>query len=325
MIVVWVSILITGNPELFPYPRPWLMSVILLSYLRTSNHPPPLYLSKPLHLKGAVLESDPSGLSQVAALQCPHLKWKTRCMGLRISVDHQLQAPIPYFSAPLIIVSLLLTRQATAIMAIMTPTITITAISRLAQSPGPWRWIWSCAWSWKWLIVLFLYCITVLFMVNVVRWQNRPAAATTSGFIYPRYPLGPPHPPAYIVSCNASWHVTPVASLSGSLWILVISVQTLTGFAIAECFRQRMVLKWPPEVDSFSIALPVHGCYVLHIKCLSSYLRIQSICWGQTVWSGFIIHSSCPVPPGQTTGDRTPPVSQEGRHSGDWTAALPCP
>ena len=195
------------------------MSTLVIWLLYPRNHPPSTFM-RTSPSQGTCLESDPSSLSQVVALPRPHLKWKTRCAGLRISVDHQLQAPIPYFSAPLIIVSLLPTRQATAITAIMMPTITITAISRLAQSPGPWRWIWSCEWSWKWLIVLFLYCITVLFMVNIVRWRNRPAAATTLGFIYPRYPLGPHHPPTYIVSRNASWHVTPVASLSGSLQIL---------------------------------------------------------------------------------------------------------
>ena len=108
MIIVQVSILVTGNPELFPYPRLWFMSVfvIQLSYPRTSNYPPPLYLSEPLHLKGTVLESNPSGLSQVAALPRPHLKWKTRCTGLTISVDHRLQAP-QYFSAPKIIAFLI--------------------------------------------------------------------------------------------------------------------------------------------------------------------------------------------------------------------------
>ena len=45
-----------------------------LSYPRTSNDPPPMCLSEPLHLKGTVLESDPGGLLQVAALPRPHLK-----------------------------------------------------------------------------------------------------------------------------------------------------------------------------------------------------------------------------------------------------------
>ena len=61
---------VTGSPILFIYPRPWLLS----AYPRGSNFTSPPHLSEPLHLKGTVLESDPRGLSQVAALPRPHLK-----------------------------------------------------------------------------------------------------------------------------------------------------------------------------------------------------------------------------------------------------------
>ena len=161
-------------------------------------------------------------------------------------------------------------------------------------------------------------------MVVVVGRWNRPTAVSPSLYI-PSLSLGAPRPPAHIVSRNASWQVTPVALWSGSLRTLKINLLTLTGFVTAECFRQRMILKWPPEVDSLSIALPVHGFDVLCIKYSSCYLLIQRILWGQTVWCGLIICSSCPVPPGQLTGYQTLPVSPEGWSSGDWTTVLPCP
>ena len=68
--IVRVCFPVTGSPILFIYPRPWLMS----AYPRASNLTPPPRLPKPLHLKGTVLESDPRGLSQVAALPRPRLK-----------------------------------------------------------------------------------------------------------------------------------------------------------------------------------------------------------------------------------------------------------
>ena len=156
-------------------------------------------------------------------------------------------------------------------------------------------------------------------MVVVGRW-SRPTAVSPSLYI-PSLSLGPHRP--HIVSCNASWQVTPVASQSGSLQILIINLLTLTGFVMADCFRQRTILKWPPEVDSLSITLPVHGFEVLYIRYLSCYLLIQRILWGRTAWCGLIIGRSCPVPPGQSTGCQTLPVSQEGRCSDDWTPALP--
>ena len=75
MIIILVCLPVTGNPELFLYPRPWLMSalVIRLSYPRAPHFQPPLHLSKPLHLKGTVLESDPSSPLQVMALPRPHI------------------------------------------------------------------------------------------------------------------------------------------------------------------------------------------------------------------------------------------------------------
>ena len=161
-------------------------------------------------------------------------------------------------------------------------------------------------------------------MVVVVGRRNRPTAVSPSLYI-PSLSLGPHHPPAHIVSRNASWQVTPVASWSGSLQILIIILLTLTGFVTAECFWQWTILKWPPEVNSPSITLPVHGFGVLYVRYSSCYLLIQRILWGRTAWCGLIICSSCPVPPGQSTGYRTPPVSPEGRRSGDWTTVLPCP
>ena len=75
MIIVQVCLPVTGNPELFLYLRPWLMSalVIRLSYPPAPHFEPPPHLSEPLHLKGTVLESDPSGPLQVAVLPHPHL------------------------------------------------------------------------------------------------------------------------------------------------------------------------------------------------------------------------------------------------------------
>ena len=75
MIIIRVCLPVTGNPELFLYPRPWLMSalIIRLPYPRAPHFQPPPHLSEPLDLKGTVLESDPSGPSQVAALPRPHL------------------------------------------------------------------------------------------------------------------------------------------------------------------------------------------------------------------------------------------------------------
>ena len=161
-------------------------------------------------------------------------------------------------------------------------------------------------------------------MVVVVGRRNRPTTVSPSLYI-PLLSLGPHRPPAHIVSRNASWQVTPVASRSGSLRILIIVLLTLTRFITAECFWQRTILTWPPEVNSPSITLPVHSFGVLYIRYSSCYLLIQRILWGQTAWCGLIISSSCPVPPGQSTGYRTLAVSLEGRRSGDWTTALPCP
>ena len=75
MIIVRVCLPVTDNLEFFLYPRPWLMSalVIRLSYPRAPHFEPPPRLSEPVHLKGTVLESDPSGPSQVVALPRPHL------------------------------------------------------------------------------------------------------------------------------------------------------------------------------------------------------------------------------------------------------------
>ena len=159
-------------------------------------------------------------------------------------------------------------------------------------------------------------------MVVVGQW-SRPTAVSPSLYI-PLLSLGPHRPPAHIVSGNASWQVTPVASWSGSLWILIINLLTLTGFATADCFRQWTILKWPHEVDSLNVMLPVHGFDVLYIRYLSCYLLIQRILWGRTAWCSLIICSSCPVPPGQSTAYRTLPVSPEGWCSDDWTQALPC-
>ena len=52
---------------------------------------------------------------------------------------------------------------------------------------------------------------------------------------------------------------------------------TLTGFVTAECFWQRTILKWPPEMNSTSITLPVHGFGVLYVRHSSCYLLIQRI------------------------------------------------
>ena len=75
MIIVRVYLPVTGYPELFSYPRLWLMSalVIRLSYPRAPHFEPPPRLSEPLHLKGTVLEYNPRGPSQVAVLPRPHL------------------------------------------------------------------------------------------------------------------------------------------------------------------------------------------------------------------------------------------------------------
>ena len=61
------------------------------AYPRASNFTPPPRLPEPLHLKGTVLESDPSGSSQVRA-PAPEKDEKQRCTGLLIHVERRLQA-----------------------------------------------------------------------------------------------------------------------------------------------------------------------------------------------------------------------------------------
>ena len=163
------------------------------------------------------------------------------------------------------------------------------------------------------------------FVHGCCSWTAKQANCSKPQSLYTSLSLWPHCPPAHIVSRNASWQVTPVASRSGSLRILLIILLTLTRFIMAESFWQRTILKWPPEVNSLSITLPVHGFGVLYVRYSSCYLLIQRILWGWTAWCGLIICSSCPVPPGQSTGYQTPPVSPEGQHSGGWITMLPCP
>ena len=75
MIILQVCLSVIGNPELFLYPRPWLMSALVMrpSYPRAPLFQPPPQLPEPLHIYGTVLEPDPRGPSHVAALPCPHL------------------------------------------------------------------------------------------------------------------------------------------------------------------------------------------------------------------------------------------------------------
>ena len=131
--LVRVSTLVTGNPKI-------LMINVYASYVYPCQPPPPRCSVKPLHLGSNVRDPYPTGPSQVATL--PHLKQKTKMYRLAIPCRASSSAPpTPYLSAPQRkITFLLLTRQATAVTAIMTPIITIAAIHKLAQSPGLWRW-----------------------------------------------------------------------------------------------------------------------------------------------------------------------------------------
>ena len=128
--LVRVSTLVTGNPKI-------LMINVYASYVYPCQPPPPRCSVKPLHLGSNVRDPYPTGPSQVATL--PHLKQKTKMYRLAISCRASASGspPTPYLSAPQRkITFLLLTRQATAVTAIMTPIITIAAIHKLAQSPG---------------------------------------------------------------------------------------------------------------------------------------------------------------------------------------------
>ena len=130
------------------------------------------------------------------------------------------------------------------------------------------------------VIMVITYCFIPILYYGFVHGYHSWIAKQTnhsnhlSLFIYPHYPSGPHHPPACIVSRNASWQITPVALQSGSLRILTINLLTLTGFIPAACFQRWTIPKWPPEVDIQSITLPVHAFSVLYVRhwyCHPSY------------------------------------------------------
>ena len=129
--LVRVSTLVTGNPKI-------LMINVYVSYVYPCQPPPPRSSVKPLHLGSNVRDPYPTDPSQVATL--PHLKTKNQdVQACHFMSSINFRFPPPPHTYPLHkekITFLLLTRQATAVTAIMTPIITIAAIHKLAQSPG---------------------------------------------------------------------------------------------------------------------------------------------------------------------------------------------